>query len=80
MNRDWLEEYTLFIGATYAPDDTAAALRSSVIAGALVGGTDSALTHWFMNPDVSLVALTELALESVASLWSGADQSPRNPS
>ena len=69
MNRDWLEEYTRLLNADHAPDDVAAVVRSSVLAGALVGGTDRAVIHWFLNPGTDLAELIELMLGTVAPLW-----------
>ena len=70
-NRDWLDTYTQFLSAEYPAADASTALRVSILAGALVGGTDRAASHWAADQSVSLVALTELVLKTVDPLWSG---------
>lgn len=71
-NRDWLEAYTELLMADVDPDDASAVLRASVLAGALVGGTDRALIHWFAHPELGLVDLTTTALDNVETLWTPA--------
>lgn len=69
MNRDWLDVYTELLSTEHDPDDIPAVMRSSIIAGALVGGTDRAVIHWFLHPGTSLIELTDHAIEAVAPLW-----------
>lgn len=68
-NRDWLDAYVDLIVADLDGDDATAILQASVTAGALVGGTDRAVIHWFLHPDSSLVSLTADVLELTAPLW-----------
>ncbi len=75
-NRDWLDTYFELIAADLPPDDAPAMLRASVLAGALVGGTDRAVIQWFLQPDASLVAMTKVALGLVDPLWPAASKVP----
>lgn len=68
-NRDWLEAYLEVIGAGITADNQREVIATSVLAGALVGGTDQSVIYWFMHQELSLVSLTEAVLESVEPLW-----------
>lgn len=76
-NRDWLDAYTELIGADMDPTDATGGLQASIIAGALVGGTDRTVIHWFFDPSRSLVSLTAEALEIIEPLWPAASLAPR---
>lgn len=68
-NRDWFDTYTDLLSADIVGDDRAAILQTSIVAGALVGGTDRAVTYWFMHPETDLVDLTQDVLVGVEQLW-----------
>ncbi len=68
LNRSWLEAHRAVLSASLQPDDMAGGLRASLMAGALVGGTDAILYHWFLNPKTDLVELTEQVWSSVEKI------------
>lgn len=68
-NRSWLERYRELIVADIAGHDEQSLLHASVVAGAIVGGTDGALSVWAMFTASSLVAMTAAVLDRVEPLW-----------
>lgn len=68
-NRDWLDAYFELFTTDIDEDDQAAVFGASILAGALVGGTDRAVIHWFLHPETSLYELTSRVLTTVEPLW-----------
>lgn len=68
-NRVWLERYAGLIMSDIPEQDSESLLHASVVAGALVGGTDGALALWSQSPRSSLVELTRSVLERIEPLW-----------
>lgn len=65
LNREWLEAHRSVLSNSIKSGDADEVLRASLMAGALVGGTDAVLYHWLQHPKVDLVALTERVWKSV---------------
>lgn len=68
LNRAWLEAHRSLLTGNIEAGDLAGALRGSVMAGALVGGTDGAFYIWLSDPTNDLVELTEQVWDSVKKI------------
>ncbi len=71
LNRAWLEAHRSLLTENVEDGDVAGALRGSVMAGALVGGTDGAFYLWLQDPTKDLVELTEQVWSSVEKIKTG---------
>ncbi len=71
-NREWLEAYVaLLLSDTPAPS-AELTTQASVIAGAIVGGTDAAVALWAIDDSTTVVERTASVLDQIDPLWPAA--------
>jgi len=66
--------YTELLCSDTDVDDSGAVLGVSILAGALVAGTDRAVIHWFEHPEERLVGLTQAVLDTIEPLSASIQQ------